>query len=259
MQFIKKQLDKVSPLEWIGIGAAVLGAAAVYWAAITDWFSTPWAPLTIPMVLVIIASVYSIIDRYSQRRARTPFKPLSDNELRNTIQEWLTDYGWTVSYPPNIKELQAAGYPWVINAVVQEPMSLQIAYVPGDSMLTFSTYYSVPNNWWVEFDKLTSDPKLCLLDEITIELAHFELGVAGVVHPLRNIALNDQVLYDETFSKIRFVEMAKHVISAGSAVDAIIRRAGSRMLVTDKPSTDESAQPTSTGEREQSPEEHPDK
>ena len=97
-----------------------------------------------------------------------------------------------------------------------------------------------------------------MLDDIMIELAHFEVAYSAVKHPLRQIDITDQMLYDETFTKIRFMEKAMHVRAAYSVIEAIIRRAAKRVFA-EQAEVDQSDHAKSDEEHEQSPEERPEK
>jgi hypothetical protein len=211
-------------------------AGTVVWAWLADWFSSDQAPLTIPLVLGAFAFSIAIADRVSRYRSQTLFRPLSSEALRLTIQQWLKEYGFTIlELPPN-DELEKSKYDWDFFATI-ESITLYVAFDPTESMIMTSTYYIVLENWEADFDRMTSDIEIGLLNEIIIELAHFEVGYDGVRHPLRQITINDQILYDETFSKLGFVEKAKHVLFARSAADAIISRAGMRVLGKETPAS----------------------
>ena len=106
--------------------------------------------------------------------------------------------------------------------------NVQITYSPAEAIVSLSMFYVVRMSWHNEFDEMTGRRQMTVLEDIQIELAHFEVGYDGVVHPLRTVIIVDQIPYDEAFTKTRLSERLLHIRAAYSAMDAIITRAGKR-------------------------------
>ena len=132
-----------------------LVAWSVIWAGIAGWFSSRWAPLTIPLGLAIVALVVVIAERLSAWRARAPFQRLPDSELRELIQGWLVDIGVSVTEHPT----KETGFAFWLHAAPPEPQAgpvVQITCSPSAPAVSLSMFYIVPEPWHAEFDEMTS-------------------------------------------------------------------------------------------------------
>jgi len=200
--------------------------------------------------LGVIAFGVLIADRISAMRSRRPFKPLAPKQLQDTIQAWFIAYKFTVTQFPQDSEQNSKAH-FTIVAIGEDGISIQIALSRQESMLQLNSFYTIPDNLQAAFDELTADTDGTMLDDVRIELGHFEVGYTGMVHPLREITISDRMLYDETFTQFRFMEKATHVTAAYSVVEAVIRRAviqslakRSRTAQPDHPTEDEENVPT---------------
>ena len=220
----------VDNLIWWGAVVVVgLTAGSVIWAGISGWFSSQWAPLTVLLGLGVVAFAVLILERLSAWRARSPFRRLSDSDLRELIQRWLVSPRISVTEHSTTE----TGLAFCLHVVPREQGApiVQITYSSADTVVSLSMFYIVPNAWHAEFDEMTGKREITMLEDVQIELAHFEVGYEGIIHPLRKVMLVDQVAYDEAFTKIRLLQRMVHLEAAYSALSAIITRAGKRAFL----------------------------
>src|SRR3990167_213539 len=85
------QVITSSPQFWVAV-ATVLTAL---WAWVKGWFASPFAPLTIPVILIVVALTFYITNQIRTNKKQRGLTDLSHKEFESLIWEWLRVSAWT--------------------------------------------------------------------------------------------------------------------------------------------------------------------
>lgn len=66
----------------------------IVWAWAKGWFSSFWAPLTIPILLIVLALTIYITNQYKNAKKEKGLTKLSPDELDKKLQEWTLIPSW---------------------------------------------------------------------------------------------------------------------------------------------------------------------
>jgi hypothetical protein len=184
--------------------AVVIVVGAIIWAWIKKWFASPYAPLMIPSILIVLLIYFALLNQIKKwRRGRT-------TNYQELIMKWLYKYQYSVqriveeNTEWTIKSThKEGGIPFIVSAYKTEPDFITIA---ANSKLEPSEQAAV--------DIITAQPNSILIEDLRIEMSRLGFEHQGLKHPLRVVSIAQKMAKDNSLTELMFLQTALRVRSA---------------------------------------------
>lgn len=243
MERIKRQLEKISPIEWMGIVAAVLVGLAVVWAWLADFFTSEFAWTLIPISVVLISAVLfgaNQILQIKERRKKPSATGVSEEELESTVSGWLLKTGYKI----NKSESDESFFTFTATDGSGRNISVTRFKDEPDRLCVHEGYiFTASQNDALE--KLPANVYSEILEDLRIALASFDIDLTGGPNAedaeATNFTLYDRIVFGFHFSEDDFFERLRYVRRATTVVSEYLRRAlRISAAMTQEPDTEDS-------------------
>ncbi|MFH0941700.1 MAG: hypothetical protein V1823_01580 [Chloroflexota bacterium] len=197
------QVISSSPQFWMVVGTML----TTVWAWAKGWFDSPFAPLTIPVILIVVALTFYVVKQLTVTKSKRGLTELSPKELQSEIRNWVDVPAWSVQPQPLQSETMFAyevQYKDIHIAVVREkPQPSIIVLITKFTMRSEKTMLSE-----VEWQRLGS--------QLSIELARFgiEWDFIGESNTFESIELIEPVILDDSLTQYYFRSRIMFVVRA---------------------------------------------
>lgn len=227
MGWIKRQFEKISPIEWMVIGAAVLAGLAAVWAWLADFFTSEFAWIFLPASVVLVSAVAFGVNQVMQIKDRTK-KPTSTGvlpeELESTLSGWLLKTGFQISKI----ESSDAFFTFKVTDSYRQNISITRFKDDPDRLTIFEGYVLSAD----QINALVSLPKDVaseIFEDSRIDLAGFDIELSTVPdkdnEPATSFFLHDWMVFGFHFNEDNFFERLSYVRRATTVVSEYLRRA----------------------------------
>ncbi|MCH7577369.1 MAG: DUF2299 family protein [Chloroflexi bacterium] len=198
--------------------ATVIGAAI--WAAILNWDG----PTVILLIVGLLAGTLFVADRtlYLYRR----FRGASEATLRSWVHQ--SHYSIRNDPQPNA----------IFQFLLTEPggRKVVVGRLKGDpELLTIGAMLRPASEDEEVFDKLTAPEYATLIADLQIEMARLGVGFQGIVHPLRQVYLEDKLLFDQSLDNLAFIRSVMFIQRAEVLFLGLLNRARREADMKDDP------------------------
>ncbi len=203
-----------SPQFWSGVGTVL----TAIWAWAQGWFASYWAPLTIPIILIVVALTFYLVKQFKVNEKEKQLTELSDKELESTIHGWVDI--------PRISVTRQTNDETLFQFDVVAPNSIPIT-IKRRKVDPFFFHFGVIVTWKPETkEKLRSQQEPMrsnLMSNLRIEM--LRLGIQFEMKGnFDEILLVQTIPLDDTLTRFYFLQQIYFVIRCASLVGELIEQ-----------------------------------
>jgi hypothetical protein len=202
-----KGIRKFFAQHWLKLLLFALSVVGVtIWTILKDWFASPYAFLTIPIVLLVVSLCFFLINQI-QNMAHKKKK-----DYRKIITDWLFQYG----YAAKRNDHDAAV--WQISVISSDgtpPIEVCILKNEPD-FISIGIVCSISPEEIGPLTALTGQADSTLIEDLRIEMGRIGIEYRNLGHPLKSIYLAQKMALDNTLTPLSFLQTflrVKHAIS----------------------------------------------
>jgi flagellar biosynthesis regulator FlaF len=166
-----------SPYFW----SAVATVAVIIWTGLKGWFSSVYAPLTIPIILLVIGLAFYIINQIQRYRHKRNIN------YQTLITKWLLDYHYLVKKASDYSDKEL----WEIECTCQpENLTIKIAiFKDTPTYLTLGIIGKLSKQEQEDLVLYTSPINSTLVEEMQMEMNRLGVEYRDICHPLQHLEL----------------------------------------------------------------------
>jgi hypothetical protein len=201
-----------SPQFWAVVGSML----TALWAWAKGWFASPYAPLTIPIILLVVALTFYLVNQVKSTRAKRGLTKLSHKEIETQVREWIDISAWKIqkgALPNGVLlsyDLTHGDLPIHIERQAKQP---EVFYLASEISLT----HLVPKN-----KRMSREDWESLAGKLAIEMARQGIqwsfsgdeGDKKLANKEERIRLIDYVILDDSLTGFYFREKVMFVVRA---------------------------------------------
>ena len=230
MGWIKRQLDKPSPIEWMGVVAVVVAGLAAVWAWLADFFTSEFAwtfiPITVALISVVLFGANQILQIKERLKKPSP-TGISEDDLEPTISGWLLRTGYKIS------KIESSEALFTFNVTDDYRQNISVTRFKDDpDRLTIFEGYVLSADQINALASLPTDVASEIFEDLRIDLASFDIEL--ITEPTEKderegqamrFFLQDKVAFEFHFNEDNFFERLSYVRRATTVVSEYLRRA----------------------------------
>jgi hypothetical protein len=228
VRWLKSQIDKMSPWDWVSVAVAVVGGLIALWVThARGWFESDFAPLIVPVVVfTIMCGLVGARQLDAMVRARHP-KGNPGIGLESKIKQWLDESGYSVGSETH----EGLNFTLLVRIKRAPDVDLNAEWLvilqqhkKTPELITFATKLRNQNDQ-VLSDKITGNAPLAIIPILQIELARMGIMFSGVKHPLREVTFTHIVPVTENFSRLTVMEGVMRIVNAQVVFEGTLTKA----------------------------------
>ena len=213
MEKLRKLWDKLATGIIGGlVVAAILAIGTAFWAFIQSWAA--------PLIIVIFVGTFGLtLFSLNQYRLWRKSRGIQIERIESMVRNWLYRNGFSIQNDPQPN----AVFQFVARDAQGRPVV--VSQLRSELFLTLGAKLLVSPEDQQRLDPITGDENSTILEDLKMEMVRSGVGFIGIVHPLRDITIEEKVPCDDTLTELAFMQKVMFIRRIQVLIGEFLRRA----------------------------------